>query len=320
MVSGMPSVRDFVLPDLGEGLLEAEIVRWLVADGDPVAVDQPVVEVETAKAVVELPCPYAGVVSHVYGGEGDVLAVGHPVIAVRVEESADLPGPAADEALPAGGSGSVLVGYGTRETPRRPGASAARLGSRPAAVSAAAANPGPIPVISPLVRQLARRHGLDLRTVTGTGSDGLILRCDVDAAIHRKEEEAVPGAHVGVRVPLRGRRAAAAAQFTRSRREIPDATCWVEADATALVEARVVLAAQGAPRSGCSPCWPGSVSQASPGTRSSTRASTPSGGDHPMAAGAPGLRCAVGPGADRPRGAGRAPDGHGAAGRMNSPG
>ncbi|WP_328920256.1 2-oxo acid dehydrogenase subunit E2 [Streptomyces sp. NBC_00208] len=240
----MPSVRDFVLPDLGEGLLEAEIVRWLVADGDPVAVDQPVVEVETAKAVVELPCPYAGVVSHVYGGEGDVLAVGHPVIAVRVDESADLPGPAADEALPAGGSGSVLVGYGTRETPRRPGASAARLGSRPAAVSAAAANPGPIPVISPLVRQLARRHGLDLRTVTGTGSDGLILRCDVDAAIHRKEE-AVPGAHVGVRVPLRGRRAAAAAQFTRSRREIPDATCWVEADATALVEARVVLAAQG---------------------------------------------------------------------------
>ncbi|MEW5629831.1 biotin/lipoyl-containing protein, partial [Streptomyces hydrogenans] len=84
----MPSVREFLLPDLGEGLTEAEIVRWLVADGDMVAVDQPVVEVETAKATVELPCPYAGVVTRRYGGEGDVLAVGAPLVAVTVEETA----------------------------------------------------------------------------------------------------------------------------------------------------------------------------------------------------------------------------------------
>ncbi|GHG04869.1 dihydrolipoamide acetyltransferase family protein [Streptomyces hydrogenans] len=256
----MPSVREFLLPDLGEGLTEAEIVRWLVADGDMVAVDQPVVEVETAKATVELPCPYAGVVTRRYGGEGDVLAVGAPLVAVTVEETAASAGEPR-----ATGSGSVLVGYGTRETPRRRPAPAAvpavTVPVRPAAVpgSAPAGPAGPVPVVSPLVRQLARRHGLDLRSVPGSGAGGLILRSDVDAAIRRAEREpagvgavtAVPGPAHGphgsdgpepVRVPLRGRRAAAAAKFSRSRREIPDATCWVEADATALLEARAALA------------------------------------------------------------------------------
>ncbi|MFB7277403.1 dihydrolipoamide acetyltransferase family protein [Streptomyces hydrogenans] len=260
----MPSVREFLLPDLGEGLTEAEIVRWLVADGDMVGVDQPVVEVETAKATVELPCPYAGVVTRRYGGEGDVLAVGAPLVAVTVEEPAE---PAEDP--PATGSGSVLVGYGTRETPRRRPAPAAapavtvpvRSGPdpAPAATPAPAGQAGPVPVVSPLVRQLARRHGLDLRSVPGSGSGGLILRSDVDAAIRRAEREpaalapvaAGPGPAHGphgsdgpepVRVPLRGRRAVAAEKFSRSRREIPDATCWVEADATALLEARAALA------------------------------------------------------------------------------
>ncbi|MFJ3614064.1 dihydrolipoamide acetyltransferase family protein [Streptomyces hydrogenans] len=256
----MPSVREFLLPDLGEGLTEAEIVRWLVADGDMVAVDQPVVEVETAKATVELPCPYAGVVTRRYGGEGDVLAVGAPLVAVTVEETA---APAGEPR--ATGSGSVLVGYGTRETPRRRPAPAAvpavTVPVRPAPVpgSAPAGPAGPVPVVSPLVRQLARRHGLDLRSVPGSGAGGLILRSDVDAAIRRAEREpaGVPpvtavacpahGPHGSdgpepVRVPLRGRRAAAAAKFSRSRREIPDATCWVEADATALLEARAALA------------------------------------------------------------------------------
>ncbi|MGW3397005.1 dihydrolipoamide acetyltransferase family protein [Streptomyces hydrogenans] len=256
----MPSVREFLLPDLGEGLTEAEIVRWLVADGDMVAVDQPVVEVETAKATVELPCPYAGVVTRRYGGEGDVLAVGAPLVAVTVEETA---APAGEPR--ATGSGSVLVGYGTRETPRRRPAPAAvpavTVPARPAPVpgSAPAGPAGPVPVVSPLVRQLARRHGLDLRSVPGSGAGGLILRSDVDAAIRRAEREpagvppvtAVPGPAHGphgsdgpepVRVPLRGRRAAAAAKFSRSRREIPDATCWVEADATALLEAQAALA------------------------------------------------------------------------------
>ncbi|MFC9491207.1 biotin/lipoyl-containing protein, partial [Streptomyces hydrogenans] len=207
----MPSVREFLLPDLGEGLTEAEIVRWLVADGDMVAVDQPVVEVETAKATVELPCPYAGVVTRRYGGEGDVLAVGAPLVAVTVEETAASAGEPR-----ATGSGSVLVGYGTRETPRRRPAPAAvpavtvpavTVPVRPAPVpgSAPAGPAGPVPVVSPLVRQLARRHGLDLRSVPGSGAGGLILRSDVDAAIRRAEREPVGvGAVTAVPGPAHG--------------------------------------------------------------------------------------------------------------------
>ncbi|EHN72345.1 branched-chain alpha-keto acid dehydrogenase subunit E2, partial [Streptomyces coelicoflavus ZG0656] len=130
---------EFKLPDLGEGLTEAEIVRWLVEVGDVVAVDQPVVEVETAKAMVEVPCPYGGVVTARFGEEGTELPVGAPLVTVAVgATAADGParasgtdagsGPGADEAPAAGppaaekkpeGSGNVLVGYGTSEAPAR---------------------------------------------------------------------------------------------------------------------------------------------------------------------------------------------------------
>ncbi|MGW4563922.1 biotin/lipoyl-containing protein, partial [Streptomyces sp. NPDC004561] len=100
----MAQVLEFKLPDLGEGLTEAEIVRWLVQVGDVVAVDQPVVEVETAKAMVEVPCPYGGVVTARFGEEGTELPVGAPLLTVAVG------GPAAEPE----GSGNVLVGYGTQ--------------------------------------------------------------------------------------------------------------------------------------------------------------------------------------------------------------
>ncbi|MCO7195663.1 biotin/lipoyl-containing protein, partial [Pseudonocardia sp. McavD-2-B] len=93
------SAQVFTLPDLGEGLTEAELVRWLVADGDTVGVDQPVAEVETAKAVVEVPSPYAGTVLTRHGAEGETLRVGEPLVSV---------GDAGDA-----GSGNVLIGYGT---------------------------------------------------------------------------------------------------------------------------------------------------------------------------------------------------------------
>ncbi|EGX58392.1 branched-chain alpha-keto acid dehydrogenase subunit E2, partial [Streptomyces zinciresistens K42] len=108
----MPQVLEFKLPDLGEGLTEAEIVRWLVQVGDVVAIDQPVVEVETAKAMVEVPCPYGGVVTARFGEEGTELPVGAPLLTVAVGAPAD--GPAQAE-----GSGNVLVGYGTSEAPAR---------------------------------------------------------------------------------------------------------------------------------------------------------------------------------------------------------
>ncbi|WP_371097458.1 biotin/lipoyl-containing protein, partial [Streptomyces sanglieri] len=85
----MPQVLEFNLPDLGEGLTEAEIVRWLVEVGDVVAIDQPVVEVETAKAMVEVPCPYGGVVTARFGEEGSELPVGAPLLTVAVSVGAD---------------------------------------------------------------------------------------------------------------------------------------------------------------------------------------------------------------------------------------
>jgi pyruvate dehydrogenase E2 component (dihydrolipoamide acetyltransferase) len=339
----MAQVLEFRLPDLGEGLTEAEIVRWLVEVGDVVAVDQPVVEVETAKAMVDVPCPYGGVVTARFGEEGTELPVGAPLITVAVGESeaaasagagdGSVPGARSDSgagsgssagSVPGNGSasgngstsGNVLVGYGTSEAPSRrrrvrPVNGAAARGAAGAAsgrtdrhasagtghtraageeagspaTSAAAGAPaspaasaapavsdapvreggGPVPVISPLVRRLARENGVDLRRLSGSGPDGLILRVDVEDALRADAARgrtsvsvpapaAVPAAAPdegvvhGTRIPLRGVRGAVADKLSRSRREIPDATCWVDADATELLRARTAMNAAGGPK------------------------------------------------------------------------
>ncbi|MEW1796971.1 dihydrolipoamide acetyltransferase family protein [Streptomyces niveus] len=262
----MAQVLEFKLPDLGEGLTEAEIVRWLVAVGDVVAIDQPVVEVETAKAMVEVPCPYGGVVTARYGEEGTELPVGAPLLTVAV--GASEPAPEAESAPAADGgpgetSGNVLVGYGTGAPAarRRRVRPATAVVTAPVAVAEAVPDrAGPVPVISPLVRRLARQNGLDLRALDGSGRDGLILRCDVELAIERMEQAvqapaapapttapAATGA-VTERVPLRGVRGAVADKLSRSRREIPEATCWVDADATELMAARTAANAAGGPK------------------------------------------------------------------------
>src|SRR5689334_11226404 len=106
----MPVVREFRLPDLGEGLTGAEVVRWMVEVGEVIAVDQPVVEVETAKAVVEVPCPYGGVVTARYGAEGEEIAVGAPLVTVAVGRADDAgAGPAVEAAAAVE---RPLVGYG----------------------------------------------------------------------------------------------------------------------------------------------------------------------------------------------------------------
>ena len=291
----------FLLPDLGEGLTEAEIVAWHVQAGDTVTVDQSVAEVETAKAVVEVPVPFAGRVTELHGHVGDVVAVGAPLITVD-----------------AGGSGNVLIGYGTssgrarRRRRVRPPASPGPTGRAPQARALApvpvpartpepAPAPGPAPgpdgprrvaVASPLIRQVARNAGLDLAAVPGSGPDGLITRHDVDAAIQAcrsarpalaatatptaaapaaapvtpppaaagtppasgsvtpaavaqpaATDPAAPGAGPDgrTRIPLRGPRKAAADKLSRSRREIPEATVWVDVDATGLAELRGTL-------------------------------------------------------------------------------
>ncbi|AEN11122.1 MULTISPECIES: dihydrolipoamide acetyltransferase family protein [unclassified Streptomyces] len=300
----MAQVLEFKLPDLGEGLTEAEIVRWLVDVGDVVAIDQPVVEVETAKAMVEVPCPYGGVVTARFGEEGTELPVGSPLLTVAVGSAEDTAGPGASGPAPGpartsdpdadadtdgdGGSagetsGNVLVGYGTgapaaRRRRVRPTAFAASASSpapargpapegasHVAAAAASASAPvsarvrdtedqGPVAVVSPLVRRLARQHGLDLRHIAGSGRDGLILRTDVESAIRNTEQESSSAASLdarpapdavgpvaGERIALRGVRGAVADKLSRSRHEIPDATCWVDADATELMAARAAM-------------------------------------------------------------------------------
>ncbi|WP_405767823.1 2-oxo acid dehydrogenase subunit E2 [Streptomyces sp. NBC_00080] len=260
----MAQVLEFKLPDLGEGLTEAEIVRWLVQVGDVVAVDQPVVEVETAKAMVEVPCPYGGVVTARFGEEGTELPVGAPLITVAV--GAPTSGGPEVPATGAEGSGNVLVGYGTSEAPARrrrirsarpePAASVTVAAPAPAVPGVPAGKPdGPVPVISPLVRRLARENNLDLRELTGSGPEGLILRADVENALRgaaprdRAEPSPASSAPSGSRrVPLKGVRGAVADKLSRSRREIPDATCWVDADATELMRARAAMNASGGPK------------------------------------------------------------------------
>ena len=272
--------REFLLPDLGEGLTEAAIVSWLVAPGDTIAIDQPVVEVESAKSIVELPSPFGGVVQSLFGEVGQVIHAGQVLLTVADVAATDR---AAEPRTPdaAEASGAVLIGYGTSEgtrTVRRP--ATARFGrataapTAPRAPSAQVPAPAPqdptrrSPVVSPLVRRLAREHGFDASTLRGSGRDSLVLRGDVEAFIRGRDEQppvaaptgepapttppapptalptalpgvAVPGTEPGdTRIPISGFRKAVSQRMTTSRREIPEATIWVDVDATELFVAR----------------------------------------------------------------------------------
>ncbi|MFB7090324.1 dihydrolipoamide acetyltransferase family protein [Streptomyces sp. NPDC056296] len=269
MVTGIDREQVFCLPDLGEGLTDAEITDWKVAVGDTVAVDQIVVEVETAKAAVEVPIPYAGTVLTLHADAGSSLPVGAPLISVAAPQSHEPAAPANDgsDTAPAaedpaatryreeeqGGSGSVLIGYGTGHGPtvrrRR------RINARPSAEAApvlpqASAATGEAPrAISPLVRKLARDHGLDITTLPTSGPHGVARRHDVEQAIARFARPAsqdMPTTAVtddAERIPLRGLRRAVADKLSRSRTEIPDATTWVDVDATGLLEAKNTMRA-----------------------------------------------------------------------------
>lgn len=299
----MSETKVFLLPDLGEGLTEAELVNWLVAVGEEIHVDQPIAEVETAKSMVEVPSPYAGRVAELHGEPGQTLDVGKPLISVtpldtlgetgtppvdRVEtpvETNPVEAKAAAETYreeEKAGSGNVLIGYGTpgghgharRARPRRSslpslvepvetkGAEAKFTTEADDLLLSRTRVPGKLgAVISPLVRRMAKEHGVDLGHLQGSGDSGLIMRRDVEAAIKPLVEpmESKPrllvepvetskpkidsrtGLGIASRTPVRGVRKAVAANMTRSRTEIPEATVWVDVDATALVEIRTAL-------------------------------------------------------------------------------
>ncbi|MCZ7459137.1 dihydrolipoamide acetyltransferase family protein [Streptomyces sp. WMMC940] len=219
MTDASARFREFKMPDVGEGLTEAEILKWYVQPGDAVTDGQVVCEVETAKAAVELPIPYDGVVHELRFDEGTTVDVGTAIITVDVAPGSgpvEAPPPAATEPAVAAaepeaeakdeptGRRPVLVGYGVAEssTKRRPrkGTSVpgqAEPGARAAAAVQAelnghgtAAPAAPRPLAKPPVRKLAKDLGVDLATVVPSGPDGIITRDDVRAAVAPAEAPA----------------------------------------------------------------------------------------------------------------------------------
>ncbi len=218
------AVREFLLPDLGEGLEDAEVVAWRVAEGDHVELNQTLVEVNTAKALVEIPAPWEGVVEKLHASEGDVVKVGQPLVSIRVQDAAATPETTKPKRQ------ALLVGYGVEQeevpdaTPAGR-ASATRMPERGE----------PVPA-SPPVRRLAKELGVDLSMVTGTGPRGRVTREDVLQSAHHGEGP-VPVAVErggGRAVPVRGTRRLIAEKMARAAREVPQVTTFISVDATAV--------------------------------------------------------------------------------------
>ena len=262
------STQNFPLPDVGEGLTEAEIVAWKVAPGDRVAINDVICEIETAKSLVELPSPHAGVVGELLVDEGATVEVGTPIItfvtdpAAGSETGSVAPGTVATAEAPAPeeGGGSVLVGYGSGSgaTSRRK-----RPAERPVRSSVGV-------IAKPPIRKLARDLGVDLTSVAPTGADGEVTRDDVmkhasQASVFRNietpewgsvREETVPAPQAPsglarglapVRppaagddrtesIPVKGVRKATSSAMVQSAYSAPHVTVWKEIDATRTME------------------------------------------------------------------------------------
>ncbi len=245
----MTNVQQFHLPDVGEGLTEAEIVTWLVAAGDVVEVNQILVEIETAKSLVELPSPFAGEVTDLHAEAGDTVEVGKPIISIATA-GATTPTPSMPETRPATeDEPKLLVGYGAKETSGR------RRRRGVATPAAVAAPPAPVTVRSgpvrckPPVRKLAKVLGVDLAEVTPTGLDGTVTRADVLAA-STTTPDAMPPPTVAepsvdeIRIPIKGVRKHTAAAMVSSAFTAPHVTEFVTLDMTATMELRERLASR----------------------------------------------------------------------------
>lgn len=252
--------QTFVLPDVGEGLTEAEIVQWRVAPGDTVAVNDVIVEIETAKSLVELPSPYSGTVGELLASEGSTVEVGAPIITIGAAD-AGTPAPAQPTTVPepSDPGGAVLVGYGTGgavSSRRR----TLRQAQGPSAERPVKASVGV--VAKPPIRKLARDLGVDLSAVTPSGPAGEVTRDDVvkhaeQASVFRNietpawgevREETIPvaapapSASVPVddareeSIPVRGVRKATANAMTSSAYSAPHVSVWVDVDASRTME------------------------------------------------------------------------------------
>ncbi|RCW47113.1 pyruvate dehydrogenase E2 component (dihydrolipoamide acetyltransferase) [Halopolyspora algeriensis] len=291
----MSQLKHFPLPDVGEGLTEAEILNWRVQPGDTVTLNQTIVEIETAKAAVELPCPYAGTISELLAEQGQTVEVGTPIVAIDLDSegaavaAAEEPAASAESTQNAkeGADGEVanLVGYGPRasSSKRRPRKSAAassavppqqparsavdsaalpgsRVGEREAQVRAAApaavngsttqrngtaAPGGHVPLAKPPVRKLAKDLGVDLRSLAGSGADGIVTREDVERAAGGGQPlggapaaGGADGAARERRVPIKGVRKATAQAMVDSAFTAPHVTEFLTVDVTPMMEFR----------------------------------------------------------------------------------
>lgn len=262
MAAETDGVQQFKLPDVGEGLTEAEIVKWHVKPGDSVSDGQHIVDIETAKSVVELPCPFHGTVTELIAGEGSTVEVGEPIITVNIGGGtvAAEPEPVTEEPAPAAPAEEpvkrepVLVGYGVKpsSTKRRArkATPAAPAQGRPAPQAeplapAPATQPAPAPARSvtvlakPPVRKLAKDLGVDLTAITGTGPNGTISREDVHGATTGRST-APTGASGPVsaeeRIDIRGVRKYTAAAMVQSAFTAPHVTELLQVDVTETME------------------------------------------------------------------------------------
>src|SRR6266704_464474 len=197
-ISGTHPMRQFMLPDLGEGLDEAEIVTWHVTEGDHVVSDQPLVSVETDKAVVEVPSPRSGRITHLFGAKGDLVKVGAPLVEFAEGREED--------------TGTVV---GELHLDKRALEKTAPRPSEPTQVR-------PVQIL-PAVRALARKLDVDLNLVHASGPDGTITRADVERAAKSLTE-------AGPAEPLRGMRRAMAQRMAAAHAEVVRTTVTDEAD------------------------------------------------------------------------------------------
>ena len=242
----------FPLPDVGEGLTEAEIVSWRVKPGDEVAVNQVVCEIETAKSLVELPSPFQGVVKELLVNEGDTVLVGTPIISVEGDGGDSSPDTGVTDAVGDAESSVTqetaepknLVGYGTGPT-----TSTSRRKRAQAPADAPVVTPAPparadlpltdsVPVIAkPPIRKLAKDLGVDLESVTGSGIGGEILRDDVirhagQATVFRNLATPEWPENREDRIPVKGVRKAIAQAMVKSMFTAPHVSVFVDVDAT----------------------------------------------------------------------------------------
>ena len=242
------SIAKFPLPDVGEGLTEAEIVSWKVAPGDQVSVNQTICEIETAKSVVELPCPFAGEVTELLAQEGDTVEVGTAIIAVSVAGSV-LSEPDAPANEPEADTGAeyklpTLVGYGdageAKSRRKRAVNTAPVTTAIPVSMVQAAANSDSI-MAKPPIRKLAKELGVDITAVTGTGMHGEITRDDIigsasQASVFKNLTTPQAPTEREERIPVKGVRKAIATAMVKSAFTAPHVSIFVDVDATRTME------------------------------------------------------------------------------------